>query len=361
MERQLILGRAVFGTMRGLFAEGEGELASISASAEIFELGRVLRDELLIPGHDELIYFRRPIVDDNGRIYDLLGLCCGAFDLSNRPGYLGYCFGVQYGTIGAYKPAFLKLRDGFEDVAKFFLQSGQRFRDMHGKRFFSSENRVPSETVRYTLAGDGDLIRHFCFDESLCLPPEIILDTLIEVAAYEGKAAPTIAVSNRRRHNSILITGELIQDYREKNAAREREEEARRSEAARVGMGQPSAAEAGRSLDTRLSSVENRLEKLEIRIGKLEVAQERVRTRSPREEFSRDGFSDAHSYRYCNFQKESRLSRVYLWIQENGIDVLKLVLLWIFIVLLLVGVSFLVWYLVGALFFGENLIQSNHP
>ena len=127
------VGRAIFGTERGLVAQGSGVLADAPVSIFEFDVGRQ-RDGLLHkmkPG-DHSLFFRRLEEKSTGNEVDLIGLVAPCLDAHERRGFMGACVAMpldsRHRTDGFsdWRSIQLTLNDLFEDVLSLLQENSKK-------------------------------------------------------------------------------------------------------------------------------------------------------------------------------------------------------------------------------------------
>lgn len=99
------LGRAVFGTFRGLEAVGDGVLLPARKHTEFLEFRGSKDDSFDIPQPGEIAAFRRLLRSNGNYDFEVVGCIRRSKDSTGRPGFFGCCVAVNLGDASLYPSA----------------------------------------------------------------------------------------------------------------------------------------------------------------------------------------------------------------------------------------------------------------
>ena len=255
--KQEVLGLAVFGTMRGLFASGNGVLSGVANSAEIFELRHSDPQDNLVPIDNGIVLFRRAVSTSNGDFLDLIGVARAAEDLERRKGFLGICAAVKYGMTSCYQASYDAVADSYQDVVRLYLHADQ-IQDIKHHCFLPNKNG-PQNGVTYKRL-DG-AVRPI----GLVAPwqdidkQQTLFSCITAAVELAGQQAPTIAVFDQARPGARPLTAELLDSLQIKIRERDAKEEQQKVAVER---------EAAANLTQRVQRLEDRLRLLEANLQK---------------------------------------------------------------------------------------------
>lgn len=203
-----VLGRAVFGTASGLFADGDGVLDGASEYFSIFEFGRGFDRVDVLPQSNETIIFRRPAIVDHRQQIDLLGVLQSALDASNRPGYLGACVAAPPGEIGPYgltsdwESAYREALRLLENVKPRLLDRDGKMRAVSSVRIFTGDRNHSPRAIN--LASDRSEISVYWRSALEPLTPEDY-DLFQALSIIPGSGLMTTVLVEKERPGVIGV------------------------------------------------------------------------------------------------------------------------------------------------------------
>ena len=268
--RLLILGRVVFGTARGLFAKGNGQLSGIEGGPEALEMRNADPRRAISPPPDRPALFRKVLWVSTGNFIDVVGVVNGASDLERRPGFIAYGIAVPSGADEAYLTAFGILTEEFRAALAHYTVAG-RFRD--GQEAF----KLPGEIDRayraasYSDAGTKAAVLRLALPDWWAPKNRgLSVDALDNAARWSGSAHATVVISPDEGEGAHLVTEELLDRLAEETLQRraaDRERQKREGavlEAAALRV-DPGTRRLLQKMDGRIRALERQVSSLDAR------------------------------------------------------------------------------------------------
>ena len=260
-----VLGEAVFGTRRGLFAHGSGVLLGIENNPDVLEFRNSSPKLDIVPAEESFLLFRRALRASNradasqaGESYDLIGVIKGVNDLGNRRGFFGFCVAVRAGDVAAYRNAFEQVADAFREAEEFYLD-GRSFKDTDVHYFRDAEDVRRARERRFIALGKDAEPIVLAASWSETEDKSMVFSAIQAIARWGGSGTPTIAVFDGPRPGAAEITTALIERYRQAAETRERQAAEQRRQAALARQQRPAESRS----DERLRQLEQRVQRLE--------------------------------------------------------------------------------------------------
>ena len=234
-----ILGRCVFGTGRGLFAEGTGILASAAEDARPFELRTSGADSPFLPGGRDGRLLRLPFLFEEER-FDLVAIVVDVRDADGRSGFIAYGLAVATGDADACAEAIDTIIRDFKDVVSCYVVDMRVDPDAGGGLGEDAE-AAPGLLRRVDDPGTAITLRCPVFSDHV----HDIAEVLALQAELEGGRARSIVVGNLPGTGVRNLDAGYIGDLAKKVRAR-RDASRRRmaSEARHPRPAEPTAAES---------------------------------------------------------------------------------------------------------------------
>lgn len=212
-DADVMLGRAVFGTSRGLAAAGNGVLAGAGKCIGIFEFrGRAGPPRQLLDAclQRPAIFCRRAEDSAGGsRKVVLLGAIKACPDSQSRPGFFGACVAVPLDT----RRSFHDWTSCGDEIRRLFEElAGQVDRDTGQLRFAGEEVVRPArrdEIVKWRPVQGEMLLLH---NEGNGLSDVEKLPRLQAVAFAQGHRYPTVVAVETAVPDSRSLAGEVVTD-----------------------------------------------------------------------------------------------------------------------------------------------------
>ena len=266
IQDEQILGQAVFGTLHGLRAYGNGILAGADSTPGVFEFGRSRNDPL----HDcELekpaaAFCRRIAAEAHDVEVDLVGVVAPSKDEQGRSGFFGGCVAIRTDRVRNQK-----LEGWFgnwtlleDDVRSVFEKAQNSFGDWNRPRS-SRSNPIPAadsdRRIKWTSTTDDVRLLHWSAEWEVK-----IYEYMQAIAFTGGTKHPTILVFESSVRGSESLQSDKYNNF--VRSLRNRKDEHSR----RKGVySRDQSALAGQA-PNRLTALEARVLRLEERVYELQ-------------------------------------------------------------------------------------------
>ncbi|MXX91803.1 MAG: hypothetical protein F4213_21665 [Boseongicola sp. SB0677_bin_26] len=210
---QSVLGRAVFGTSRGLAAAGNGVLAGADKCIGVFEFrGRTGPPRQLLDAcfkHPAIFCRRAEDAASGGRKIVLVGALRSCLDSQSRPGFFGACVAVPLDT----RQRFFDWTSCGDEIGRLFMElAGQVDSESGQLRFAGAE--IVSQTRRDEIikwrAEEGEML--LLHNEGTELEDIEKLPRLQAIAYAQGHRYPTAVAVESAVPGSQSLSADIVTD-----------------------------------------------------------------------------------------------------------------------------------------------------
>ena len=206
-----VVGRAVFGTSRGLTVSGNGVLAGVDSEVGVLELaeGRSRDRGLVRLEPDDFVVMYRRAMDETNRPINLLGLVAPCRDEDGRIGFFGSCVAVRTDKRGSSE-TMVPWAEHLDEIYSLFEQVRSRITPNSGRLQFRGGVVGPSQDDEFIKwqSAPGDTRSYYTED----LADEEVMERLQALAFAEGSRMTTMLVYRARMPDAFPLKSRETED-----------------------------------------------------------------------------------------------------------------------------------------------------